>query len=58
MLSEAEQLEILNSYFEWSGGGLPESHEQVAEFLNATDIATRFDTIEVAHYLCTEILSD
>lgn len=57
MLTPAERLEILNDWFSWSGGNLPQNPQHVLEYM-ATSYCLNYSDEAATEYLMTEILQD
>ena len=57
MLTADQQLEILNDWFSWSGGDLPQDPQHVLEYM-MTSYPLNYSDEEATAYLMTEILRD
>lgn len=55
MLTDTQQLEILNDWFSWSGGDLPQDPQHVIEYM-LTSYPLNYSDEEATAYLMTEIL--
>jgi hypothetical protein len=59
MLTDEQRLAILNDWFSWSGGCLPDDPQHVIEFmLTSYSLAQEYSDVEAAAYLMTEIPRD
>lgn len=55
MLTSDQQLEILNDFFAWSGGDLPQDQPHVIEYV-LTSYPLDYSADDATSYLMTEIL--